>query len=98
MRRTIAIKPEPGKCIETVAKGRYWKAVDEYLKNGGKDTDLEEEIELLRSFLEDPEIAMYRARIEDEQVSGRQAYLLLAIDDAGFVHKEVLVEKENYDR
>ena len=60
----IELRPTLSQCIETVAKREYWRAVDEYLKAKTGDQDLEERIELLKSFLETADFKALRSQSE----------------------------------
>lgn len=53
MTALIELVPTVSRCIEAVAKREYWKSVDEYLKKRKGDRELEQKIELLRSFSRD---------------------------------------------
>ncbi|HDM37086.1 MAG TPA: hypothetical protein ENG09_07620 [Candidatus Syntrophoarchaeum butanivorans] len=81
--KELIIKPERGLCVETVARRRYWKAVDRYMVSGCEDRESEEEIEILLRFLEDENLPAYRSMIEDEIGRGRSAYLILSFSEDG---------------
>ncbi|MHC1635563.1 MAG: hypothetical protein ACXQTS_02920 [Candidatus Methanospirareceae archaeon] len=84
MRVVIEVKGE--ECVETVAKRKYWMMVDEYIRSEEEDEEREEEIEVLREFLENKDaIRRYRSEIEDRIASNsdKRARLILERDAKG---------------
>ncbi|MDF2956272.1 hypothetical protein [Candidatus Alkanophaga liquidiphilum] len=90
MRRfRLVLRAERGKCVETVAKHEYWRAVDEYMRLEGAAEELELKIELLRKFLEEMDIRRYRAELEELQAKGEDAFLMLELDENGRAHARI---------
>ena len=90
----ISLEPTLGKCVETLAKERYWALVDEYGRRIGKEgvlKDLEWQIETLRKFLEQMDVAEYRRLTEAHLEQGRKVRLILEMTDEGEVHARVQV-------
>ena len=88
MMRKIVLEPTLGKCVETLAKERYWTLVDEYGRRIGKEgvlKDLEYQIETLREFLEHMDVAEYRRLTEAQLEQGRKVRLVLEMTDEGTV-------------
>jgi hypothetical protein len=93
--RRIILEPSLGKCIETVARERYWALVDEYARTieaEGISHDMEIEIEALRAFLEEVDIGEYRIRTEELMEKGEKVFLVLEITEEGALN--VLVDHE----
>jgi len=91
----LVLKAEHGKCVETVAKHEYWRAVDEYMRLEDYDdaNELELKIELLRRFLEETDVRKYRAELEELQAEGKDAFLTLELDENGGVHVQIEVQE-----
>lgn len=72
------IKLEPGllHCIETVAKNEYERVLA-ILLQGREDKQLEDELELLRLFLESEDFSSLRTRCEDLLVAGKRVTVTL---------------------
>jgi hypothetical protein len=93
--RRIILEPSLRKCIETVARERYWALVDEYARTIGAEGishDMEIEIEALRAFLEEVDIGEYRRRTEELMEKGEKVFLVLEITEEGALN--VLVDHE----
>ena len=88
----IELIPTLSHCIETVAKTEYWRSVDEYLKKRKEDKELEEKIELLRSFLETEDFGVLRRQSEKHLMNGKQVKFTLCIRNGKQAH-EMTVEK-----
>ncbi|MHC1567697.1 MAG: hypothetical protein ACXQS7_01785 [Candidatus Syntropharchaeia archaeon] len=82
------MKPDKNRCIETLAKRRYWNAVDRYMRLGEDDIRIENEIEILRRFLEEVDVEGYRSQMESLMEEGKEVCLVLDIDEKG----DILVE------
>jgi hypothetical protein len=98
--KKIVLEPTLGKCVETLAKERYWALVDEYGRRIGKEgvlEDLEFQIETLRKFLEQMDVAEYRRLTEAHLEQGRKALLVLEMSDEGMVHARIEVLGTNKD-
>ena len=90
----ISLEPTLSKCVETLAKERYWALVDEYGRRIAKEgvlKDLEWQIETLRKFLEQMDVAEYRRLTEAHLEQGRKVRLILEMTDEGEVHARVQV-------
>jgi hypothetical protein len=86
--KKIVLEPTLSKCVETLAKERYWALVDEYGRRIGKEgvlEDLEYQIETLRQFLEHVNVAEYRRLTEAHLEQGRKVRLVLEMTDEGTV-------------
>jgi hypothetical protein len=90
--KRIVFKPSLGKCVETLAREKYWGLVDEYarrIQSEGINREMEAEIEALRSFLEDMDVAEYRKRTEEYLERGEEVLLVLEITEDGSVDVRV---------
>ena len=90
MRHRIVIEAKGNECIETVAKRKYWSTVDEYMKSGAKN--LEVEIEMFRKFLEETDVSKYRSEMEELAAQGKKVSLVLEMDDSGKMSAEIREE------
>ncbi|MCX8176017.1 MAG: hypothetical protein N3E48_02155 [Candidatus Bathyarchaeota archaeon] len=86
--KTLTLKVEKNACIETVAKRAYWNLVLRYMENvklGLEDKKLEDEINLLKRFLEEKDIAKIRSKIEDlmEKNCEKVVNVVLSEDEDG---------------
>jgi len=79
MKIRVVLTPTLSHCIETVAKRKYWKSVNKYLKAKKEDESLEGEIELLRSFLEAADFGNLRRQSEKYIINGKQVTFILTI-------------------
>jgi transcription elongation GreA/GreB family factor len=77
----IVLRPTLSQCIETTAKREYWKSVDEYLKEKTGDKELEERIELLKSFLETADFATLRSQSERAMAKGNKVTFTVFLKD-----------------
>jgi hypothetical protein len=96
-REPVILEPLPGKCVETLARERYWKRVDALMRRLAGDAPaagLEEEIETLRAFLETADVAAVRRQTEEVMESGRRVRVALRRNPRGRleVHVEALPE------
>jgi hypothetical protein len=76
----VVLEPSPGKCVETVARQRYWRQVDILMKRLAEDADpgdLEQEVDLLQAFLESADIPAIRRRTEEVMEAGDRALVVL---------------------
>ena len=92
MVKRIVLEPSLGKCVETLARERYWGLVDEYarrIQSEGINREMEVEIEALRSFLEDMDVAEYRKRTEELLERGEKVLLVLEITEDGGINVRV---------
>lgn len=87
--KRIVLEPRLGKCVETLAREKYWGLVDEYarrIQSEGIDREMEAEIEALRSFLEDMDVSEYRERTEEFLERGEKVLLVLEITEDGSIN------------
>jgi len=87
--KRIVLEPSLGKCVETLARQKYWGLVDEYarrIQSEGINREMEAEIEALRSFLEDMDVAEYRKRTEELLERGEKVLLVLEITEDGSIN------------
>jgi hypothetical protein len=92
--KKIVLEPTLNKCVETLAKERYWALVNEYGRRIGKEgvlEDLECQIETLREFLEHMNVAEYRRLTETQLEQGRKVQLVLEMTDEGTVRASLEV-------
>jgi len=82
----IELRPTLSQCIETTAKRAYWKSVDVYLKENTENKELEERIELLRSFLETADFSTLRSQSERSLVKGNSVTFTLFVKDGKPCH------------
>lgn len=90
--RRIILEPSIHKCVETVAREKYWALVDEYGRTIGAEGishDMEMEIEALRTFLEEMDIGEYRRRTEELMEKGERVFLVLEISENGSINARV---------
>ncbi len=80
----IEIKLEPGlsSCIETVAQREYERVLGMLLKGDREDRQLEEELELLRLFLESADFGQLRSLSEGLLLDGRRVEFTLRSTDS----------------
>jgi hypothetical protein len=84
--KRIILEPSLDKCVETLAKQRFWARVDEYARRIEKEgilQDLELEIEALRRFLEEMDVPEYRRQTEELLIRGEKVRLVLEVSDTG---------------
>jgi hypothetical protein len=82
----VWLEPLPDKCVESLARERYWKRVDELMRRLAEDAPaeaLEEEVETLRAFLETADVAAVRRETEEILGTGRRARVALRRTQAG---------------
>lgn len=90
--KRIILEPSLHRCIETIARERYWALVDEYaraIEAEGISHDMEMEIEALRTFLEEMDIGGYRRRTEELLERGERVFLVLEITADGSINARV---------
>jgi len=89
-------------CIETVAKRTYWDLVLRYMENvrlGLEDKKLEEEINLLKRFLEEEDIAKIRSMVEELMENGEKVVnVILGEDKSGKLWFKVTKETSNKNK
>jgi hypothetical protein len=72
----IKLEPSLDHCIETVAKNEYERVLAILLK-GCEDRQLEDQLELLRLFLESADFGSLRSRCEDLLIAGKRVTVTL---------------------
>ena len=90
--KRIVLEPSLHKCVETLAREKYWTLVDEYarrIQSEGINPEMEAEIEALRSFLEDMDVGEYRERTEEFLERGEKVLLVLEITEDGSINVRV---------
>ena len=78
----IKLEPSLSNCIETVAKREYERVLSILLKGDQEDRQLEEELELLRLFLESADFSQLRSLSEDLLLDGRCVEFILKSTDS----------------
>ncbi|HOE15996.1 MAG TPA: hypothetical protein PLX02_00930 [Syntrophorhabdaceae bacterium] len=73
----IKLEPSLSSCIETVAKREYERVLSILLKRDIEDRQLEEELELLRLFLESADFGQLRSLSEDLLLDGSRVECIL---------------------
>ena len=97
--KRIILEPSLHKCVETLARERYWALVDEYarrVQTEGISQDIEAEIEALRTFLEEMDVGEYRRKTEELLERGEKVLLVLEITEDGSIN--VRVDHKKADR
>ena len=90
--KRIVLEPSLHKCVETLAKQKYWGLVDEYvrrIRSEGINREMELEIEALRLFLEDMDVGEYRRKTEELLERGEKVFLVLEITEDGSINVRV---------
>jgi hypothetical protein len=72
MMMEIKLEPSLTHCIETTAKREYERVLGQLLKGKEEDSQLAEELELLRIFLESADFGQLRSRCDDSLTAGRK--------------------------
>ena len=67
----IELFPSPSHCIETAAREAYWNSVNRYMGSGQENKELEQRIELLKSFLESADFRKLRSESESHLIEGK---------------------------
>ncbi|MBM4447060.1 MAG: hypothetical protein FJ023_06895 [Chloroflexi bacterium] len=73
----IELIPDLSHCIETVARKEYENLVRSYLQAGKTDSDFEDKVELLRSFLESADFRKLRQQSEEYLLKGQNIKFIL---------------------
>jgi hypothetical protein len=74
----IELFPSLSYCIETTAREEFWNSVNQYMKGGQEDKELEERIELLKSFLESVDFKKLRSQSERYLVESKQVKFVIS--------------------
>ena len=73
----IELVPDLSHCIETVAKREYENLVRSYLQAGKRDSDFEQKVELLHTFLESADFKKLRKESEGYLLEGQSIKFIL---------------------
>jgi hypothetical protein len=73
----IELVPDLSHCIETVARKEYENLARSYLQAGKGDSEFEEKVELLRSFLESADFRKLRKQSEGYLLKGQKIRFIL---------------------
>jgi hypothetical protein len=73
----IRLEPDLSHCVETVAKKEYERVLSILLRGNYEDKRLEDELELLRLFLESADFGSLRSRCEEFLLQGGQVTVKL---------------------
>lgn len=79
----IKLRPSLSSCVETVAKREYERVLGILLKGEQLDGQLEEELELLRIFLESADFGRLRGISEEAMLNGRTVEFVLRSTSSG---------------
>ena len=88
MQSTI-LKPTVHECIETIARKRYWSLVEEYSKTLEINEAMENDIELLKRFLEETDIAALRGETEQRLSKNENPQVIIQLDTKGHLRVRV---------
>ncbi len=83
----IELVPDLSHCIETVAKQEYRQRLQEYLKRGEENPELEERIELLKRFLETADFHKLRRESEKHLVEGKRVKFIITLQGGELTHE-----------
>ncbi len=92
----VILEPHLDRCVETVARHRYWQGVDTLMKRLAEDDDpveLEQEVDLLHAFLKTTDVAAIRRRTEDVMGKGDRARVVLTRSDDGGLLVDIEIER-----
>ena len=65
------------RCIETTAREEYWNSVNKYMESGQENKELEQRIELLKSFLELADFKKLRRESESYLIEGKTVKFII---------------------
>ena len=68
----IELTPDVSHCIETVARKEYESLIRSYFRTGKGDSDFEEKLEILRTFLESADFRKLRSYSEQYLLKGQK--------------------------
>jgi hypothetical protein len=77
----IELVPTLEHCIETTARQAFTRNKDEYIQRGVADKELEERIDLLRTFLDTMDFGKLRRESEPHLLEGKSIKFLLYWED-----------------
>ena len=73
----IELIPDLSHCIETIAKREYQNLVTSYLQAGTSDSEFEDKVQLLRTFLESADFRKLRKESEEYMLRGQNVKFIL---------------------
>ena len=79
----MILEPTVHECIETIARRRYWSLVEEYSKTDGINEAAEDDIELLKRFLEETDLAALRVKTEKRLSKDESPQVTIQLDATG---------------
>ena len=77
----VELVPDLDHCIETLAKKEHAAVSKKILEAGQRNKELEEELEILRLFLETADFKKLRAESEKSLIEGRRVKFLVYLDN-----------------
>lgn len=83
----IELVPDLSHCVETVAKQEYRRRLQEYLKRGEENPELEEKIELLKRFLETADFHKLRRESEKYLIEGKKVKFIITLKGGELTHE-----------
>ena len=88
----IELFPSLSHCIETTAREEFWNLVNQYMKSGQEDKELEDKIELLRVFLESADFKKLRSDSERHLVQGKKVRFVICWKEGKPSYETVVTE------
>jgi hypothetical protein len=79
----VAISPDLEHCVEALAKRRHAELIQILLCNESSSTEEEEELELLRLFLEAADFSKLRAESEKYLIKGEKVRFTIYFNESG---------------
>ena len=73
----IELFPSLSHCIETTAREEYWDSVNKYMESGQESKELEQRIELLKTFLESMDFKKLRRESEKHLIEGKTVKFII---------------------
>jgi len=83
----IELIPDLSHCIETVARKEYENLARSYLQAGKGESEFEDKLELLRTFLESADFRKLRQQSEEYLLKGRNIKFILYRERGKAKHK-----------
>jgi len=83
----IELIPDLSHCIETVARKEYENLARSYLQAGKGESEFEDKLELLRTFLESADFRKLRQQSEEYLLKGRNIKFILYREHGKAKHK-----------
>lgn len=94
MMMEIKLEPSLTHCIETTAKREYERVLGRLLKGKEEDSQLAEELELLRTFLESADFGELRSHCDDSLTAGKRVEVRLTSSNSAPGYEIEIVEIE----